>query len=793
MADKIVAEYIVKTDQAVKNIDKLQKEVNELSSKGKKSAKDIESNFKKTSSSLISQFSKVGAALGIAFSAQQVIQLGKEMVNIAAKAEGVERAFARIGSPKLLADLRAATRGTVSDLLLMQRAVQASNFKIPLEQLASLLKFAQARARETGESVDYLVDSIVLGIGRKSPLILDNLGISAVELRERLKGVGVEATSVADIARIVGDIATDELAKMGEQADTTADKIAQMGAVYQNALKDGGNVLIDQISNFAHLFGIIDKNQAAIDEMAKSIEGFTNSLEGAGRADLLIRQAEVQDEIIKLKERETRLIREARKTDDKALDELIIKEREIAFNKIQANREFLKIIERQLGVTEEIADVGGDFDFYSPEQIALLEKVTEEQQKEIRNVAFLKAAIKDLTDERELEGTSVERVKKITQLLIPLQEELNKLLGKETAEQKKLREELEKIALIRSQVFTGAEMAKGIPFVTSLSNTLNGLNKLLKEQKKILEESPEFSKRYNDASDAIDKLEKKIKEFNDDFIDPSLGNPDATAGSFGGLPNPNPDDGECDLECQIAKFQKYANAVSDIVAGISSAIAAGHASELASLESQLEASQITREEYDKKRRKIERQAAIDQKNAAIFQAVINTALAVSSALTVAPPAGYILAGISAALGAVEIGVISSQPLPQFAEGGWVDSKGKIHGRKHAQGGVHLEAEGDEFIVKGAMAKKNASLLEALNKGTGQDWINKNMVYPAIQNVIDNGGLESNSGQWGNITASLKDHNIIASQDRMRQSMTHGFKYLAKELKGNNLKRGGYNA
>lgn len=764
MADKIVAEYIVKTDQAVKNIDKLQKEVNELLSKGKKSAKDIESNFKKTSSSLISQFSKVGAALGVAFATAQLVSFGKEAVQVAAKAEGISRAFDKLNNPNLLKDLRTATRGTITDLQLMQAAVRAQNFKIPLEQLAGFFQFATNRAIETGESVDYLVESIINGIGRKSSLVLDNLGISASELQEEMKKVG-------DFGQAAGNIIARELEKAGDVADTTAVKLAQLNTIGENLQVGLGEALINLGAGFAYILGLtqdmdvaLTANQKAAKNLAAS---FGDDLVGATEM-MLKKNQELLESQLKIAElEETRTYQNSRQAIAN-INEAIEAEKE--------RQGFLREYIKQL---KSIYDAS--------------QKVDEVQKEEIRNVAFLRAAIKELTDERELEGTSVERVKNITQLLIPLQEELNRLLGKETAEQKKLREELEKIALIRSQVFTGAEMAKGIPFVTSLSNTLNGLNKLLKEQKKILEESPEFSKRYNDASDAIDKLEKKIKEFNDDFIDPSLGNPDATAGSFGGLPSTDPDDGECDLECQIAKFQKYANAVSDIVAGISSAIAAGHASELASLESQLESSQITREEYDKKRRKIERQAAIDQKNAAVFQAIINTALAVSSALTVAPPAGYILAGISAALGAVEIGVITSQPLPQFAEGGWVDSKGKIHGRSHAQGGVHLEAEGDEFIINGKMAKKNASLLEALNKGTGQDWINKNMVYPAIQNVIDNGGLERNSGQWGNITASLKDHNIIASQDRMRQSMTHGFKYLAKELKGSNLKRGGYNA
>ena len=58
------------------------------------------------------------------------------------------------------------------------------------ENLGSYLAFATKRAEETGQSVDYLVDSIIMGIGRKSPMILDNLGISIVDIRNEMEKTG---------------------------------------------------------------------------------------------------------------------------------------------------------------------------------------------------------------------------------------------------------------------------------------------------------------------------------------------------------------------------------------------------------------------------------------------------------------------------------------------------------------------------------------------------------------------------------------------------------------------------
>ena len=73
---------------------------------------------------------------------------------------------------------------------MIKQAVRASNFKVPLNQLATFFEFATKRAAQTGESVDYLVNSIIDGIGRKSTLVMDNLGISATELQAEIKKVG---------------------------------------------------------------------------------------------------------------------------------------------------------------------------------------------------------------------------------------------------------------------------------------------------------------------------------------------------------------------------------------------------------------------------------------------------------------------------------------------------------------------------------------------------------------------------------------------------------------------------
>lgn len=178
-------------------------------------------------SGLKNMVGKVGAAMGIAFGVSEIISFGKEIIGLASKTEGVKRAFDRLGMPSLMNDLKQATRGAVSEFDLMKSAVSANNFKIPLENLSSYLSFATRRAEETGQSVDYLVDSIIMGIGRKSPMILDNLGISILDIRNEMEKTG-------DMAKAVANIINSEMANAGTAADTAATKFGQLSAKWDD-------------------------------------------------------------------------------------------------------------------------------------------------------------------------------------------------------------------------------------------------------------------------------------------------------------------------------------------------------------------------------------------------------------------------------------------------------------------------------------------------------------------------------------------------------------------------------
>ncbi len=181
---------------------------------------------------------------------QKVKEFAAEGISMAETADGIIRAFNKIGTEDYLQTLREATKGTVSDIELMKAAVKAKDFRIPLEDLGKYLSFAQLKAQQTGQSLDYMVDSIVTGLGRQSPQILDNLGLSAAEIKEQTKETG-------DFMKGVATIVEKNLAAAGETYISAADRAAQRTVDLENAQLSLGKSLVPIKEEFTDIYGQI--------------------------------------------------------------------------------------------------------------------------------------------------------------------------------------------------------------------------------------------------------------------------------------------------------------------------------------------------------------------------------------------------------------------------------------------------------------------------------------------------------------------------------------------------------
>lgn len=150
---------------------------------------------------------------------------------LAANAEpliGLQQGFAavteRIGtsSETMLSSLQDASGGLITNRDLMQSFNQAAalvsdDFAKSLPDAMSLVRRA---SQATGQDMGFLFDSLVKGVGRVSPMILDNLGIQ------------VALAEVTDRAAEMFGKSTDELSKQEQQAALTEIVMEKLNKAY---------------------------------------------------------------------------------------------------------------------------------------------------------------------------------------------------------------------------------------------------------------------------------------------------------------------------------------------------------------------------------------------------------------------------------------------------------------------------------------------------------------------------------------------------------------------------------
>lgn len=176
------------------------------------------------------------------------------------------------------------------------------------------------------------------------------------------------------------------------------------------------------------------------------------------------------------------------------------------------------------------------------------------------------------------------------------------------------------------------------------------------------------------------------------------------------------------LDKQKEITQQHANEIDSIEDALSTARGDRRQALIDKLNAEMAAqrdSLATEKRIEKEKKKLEakkEKEALEQKKRekqrAVIQAIVSTALATVNGLATQPfwPVGVAMGALAAALGAVQIGIISSQ---KYAEGGL------LQGKSHREGGVKVlggqaELEGGEFITNKVTTSKNVDLLDYIN-------------------------------------------------------------------------------
>jgi len=133
--------------------------------------------LKQTMSTLGGAARLAGAAFGV---------LGTAVAAAAIKAgkfKGVQTSFIKLAQSQgvvaddMLKKMRKLSQGTISDLKLMEQANTAAMLGLPVDRMGDMMKIAMSASQATGQSMEFMTQSMVTGLGRQSKMILDNLGI----------------------------------------------------------------------------------------------------------------------------------------------------------------------------------------------------------------------------------------------------------------------------------------------------------------------------------------------------------------------------------------------------------------------------------------------------------------------------------------------------------------------------------------------------------------------------------------------------------------------------------------
>jgi hypothetical protein len=440
----------------------------------------------------------VGAAV-----VREFVDMTLNAASLAGQVDAVGRAFNRqIPQAELvLFNLRKATKGTVSDLELMQRALKFQNFGGNVEALPQLLEFASVRAQQTGQSIDYMVNSIVDGIGRKSIRVLDNLGLSASTIKEELGGISMEAATVAQVSEAMGRVAARELEKMGGFAENSATMVDQLKnswvSLKEEAAKAftelGGGFLVetlkDYVDTFKDLFEIYNRNISASElyaerlrkeQAATTVNEFSKSVLNKSKEENI---QLIDDEIARM----TSLLGE------------YSKEKQAHDNLIKSYTEMLLARQGNQYQIEEAIDIQKRF-FAEKEKDAALD------QEILKLLIAKRQAMKDENDQQEAQLRTIKVMREELAALQKLREE-----GTSIFNQQELDELLRKINILEDEIQRVADPFAWEQYFSSLSKASN------KAFDEMIEKSKDASKAIKELQEQFDFDIEKVGKF--DFSD----------------------------------------------------------------------------------------------------------------------------------------------------------------------------------------------------------------------------------------------------------------------------------
>lgn len=217
------------------------------------------------------------ALAGIGVATAAVAGLAAAIANItidAAPVEGIQAAFygvaeaAGVAGDDMLAALQEGSSGMISQRDLMQSFNKAASLVSAdfATQLPDAMEYLGKVSAATGEDMGFLMNSLVVGVGRVSPMILDNLGIqvSLSEATEKAAEMfGVEASELdktqqqAGMMAVVLEKLERNTADMPDVTETATAKLARMKAEFQDTKDRIGMAFMPVLKSVLDIFATL--------------------------------------------------------------------------------------------------------------------------------------------------------------------------------------------------------------------------------------------------------------------------------------------------------------------------------------------------------------------------------------------------------------------------------------------------------------------------------------------------------------------------------------------------------
>jgi len=228
--------------------------------------KKLQSSTATTSEKFKAGFKKMAiAATTVAAAVTGTVIAITKMAERVGKIEGLAMGFERnFGDMEnSLNSFRKASAGMVSDMDLMQTANRAALLGVTndVDKLSQLMVTARLRGREMGLDMTTAFNDIVTGIGRGSPLILDNLGIKIPDALKKAMESMDETQKTQALLNFAIEDGANIAKEYGEVQLTTGERVAILQAKIVN-LKDQALLALSE-----PLANIIDKLSSLIDKL----------------------------------------------------------------------------------------------------------------------------------------------------------------------------------------------------------------------------------------------------------------------------------------------------------------------------------------------------------------------------------------------------------------------------------------------------------------------------------------------------------------------------------------------